>query len=258
MVEEISIDPVIVVNPNTGVAFVAEPGSPATKEWTVLSKEDEIKFLGHELAPMDRRYTVLGKTPFFCKDVPYVANTEVGAELDPKVYPEPMKDTRKELPMNETVPTEKEEPKFKALGQVTGFYDHPSPDIMEAAEYDSQGLSGQCFRFTCPEFTSLCPATGQPDFATLVIDYIPSEYIVESKSLKLYLGSYRNHGAFHEACTLQIAKDFMSIAEPLWFRIAAYWYPRGGIPIDVFWQSGVIPFAHSYVPELTTPQYRGR
>ncbi len=96
-------------------------------------------------------------------------------------------------------------------------------------------------RFTCPEFTSICPITGQPDFANLVIDYVPNKTILESKSLKLYLFSYRNHGAFHEDCTIQIAKDIITITKPKWLRISGYWYPRGGIPIDVFFQSGKLP-----------------
>ncbi len=112
-------------------------------------------------------------------------------------------------------------------------------------------------RFTCPEFTSLCPLTGQPDFAHLVIDYIPKDSIVESKSLKLFLTSYRNHGAFHEACTMEIAGRLVDLLEPVWLRIGAYWYPRGGIPIDVFWQTGLAP-PDVWVPAQDVPQYRGR
>ena len=96
-------------------------------------------------------------------------------------------------------------------------------------------------RFTAPEFTSLCPVTGQPDFAHIVIDYVPAEWLVESKALKLYLGSFRNHGAFHEDCTLRIARDLVAAMTPKWLRIGGYWYPRGGMPIDVFWQTGAPP-----------------
>ena len=96
-------------------------------------------------------------------------------------------------------------------------------------------------RFTCPEFTSLCPVTGQPDFAHLVIDYVPDLHLVESKSLKLYLGSFRNHGAFHEDCTVAIGKRLRDLLEPRYLRIGGFWYPRGGIPIDVFWQTGELP-----------------
>ncbi|MEP9378864.1 preQ(1) synthase [Aquabacter sp. CN5-332] len=112
-------------------------------------------------------------------------------------------------------------------------------------------------RFTCPEFTSLCPVTGQPDFAHLVIDYVPANYLVESKSLKLYLASFRNHGAFHEDCTVAIGKRLVGLLEPRFFRIAGYWYPRGGIPIDVFWQTGVLP-SGAWLPDTGVAPYRGR
>jgi len=112
-------------------------------------------------------------------------------------------------------------------------------------------------RFAAPEFTSLCPVTGQPDFAHLVIDYIPNRWLVESKSLKLYLGSFRNHGAFHEDCTIAIAKRFVQLLKPRWLRIGGYWYPRGGIPIDVFWQTGKAP-SDVWIPEQGVPAYRGR
>ncbi len=112
-------------------------------------------------------------------------------------------------------------------------------------------------RFTCPEFTSLCPVTGQPDFAHLVIDYVPEKAIVESKSLKLYLGSFRNHGAFHEDCTLAIAKRLSAALEPRWLRIGGYWYPRGGMPIDVFHQTGEAP-QDLWLPDQGVSPYRGR
>ena len=112
-------------------------------------------------------------------------------------------------------------------------------------------------RFVAPEFTSLCPVTGQPDFAHLVIDYAPARWIVESKSLKLYLASFRNHGAFHEDCTLEVAGRLVEFLSPRWLRIGGYWYPRGGMPIDVFWQSGRPP-AGLWIPEQGVPPYRGR
>lgn len=99
--------------------------------------------------------------------------------------------------------------------------------------------------------------TGQPDFAHLVIDYVPDQWLVESKSLKLYLGSFRNHGAFHEDCTVAIGKRLVSLLEPRWLRIGGYWYPRGGIPIDVFWQSGELPKG-TWAPDQGVPAYRGR
>jgi 7-cyano-7-deazaguanine reductase len=112
-------------------------------------------------------------------------------------------------------------------------------------------------RFTAPEFTSLCPVTGQPDFAHLVIDYVPAEWLIESKSLKLYLGAFRNHGAFHEDCTISIGQRIAQTAAPRWLRIGGYWYPRGGIPIDVFWQTGPAPEG-LWLPDQGVPPYRGR
>lgn len=103
----------------------------------------------------------------------------------------------------------------------------------------------------------LCPVTGQPDFAHLVIDYAPGDWIVESKSLKLYLTSFRNHGAFHEDCTVSIGKRLVDTLSPTWLRIAGYWYPRGGMPIDVFWQTGKAPDA-LWVPDTGVAPYRGR
>jgi 7-cyano-7-deazaguanine reductase len=112
-------------------------------------------------------------------------------------------------------------------------------------------------RFTAPEFTTLCPITGQPDFAHLVIDYLPARYLVESKSLKLYLNSFRNHGAFHEDCTVAIGKKLTLLLKPKWLRIGGYWYPRGGMPIDVFWQTGKLP-KDVWVPDQGVASYRGR
>jgi len=112
-------------------------------------------------------------------------------------------------------------------------------------------------RFTCPELTTLCPVTGQPDFAHLVIDYAPAAWLVESKSLKLYLSSFRSHGSFHEDCTIRIAKRLSGLLEPRWLRVGGYWYPRGGMPIDVFYQSGEPPEG-LWVPETGVAPYRGR
>lgn len=117
--------------------------------------------------------------------------------------------------------------------------------------------SDYCVRFTCPEFTSLCPVTGQPDFAHLVLDYVPGEKLVESKSLKLFLQSFRNHAAFHEDCTVGIAERLVKEMKPKWLRFGGYWYPRGGIPIDVFFQTGETPQG-VWVPEQDVPTYRGR
>lgn len=112
-------------------------------------------------------------------------------------------------------------------------------------------------RFVCPEFTSICPVTSQPDFAHLVIDYVPADWLVESKSLKLFFTSFRNHPDFHEACSVSIARRLVDILDPTWLRIGAYWYPRGGIPIDVFYATGEPPKG-VWIPEQSCPPYRGR
>src|SRR5256885_1112174 len=112
-------------------------------------------------------------------------------------------------------------------------------------------------RFTAPEFTTLCPITGQPDFAHLVIDYVPAKWLVESKSLKLFLGSFRDHGTFHEDCTVAIGKRLVAVLQPKWLRIGGYRYPRGGMPIDVFWQNGKLP-AGVWLPDQGVAPYRGR
>lgn len=112
-------------------------------------------------------------------------------------------------------------------------------------------------RFTAPEFTSICPVTGQPDFGILVIDYAPGEWLVESKSLKLFLTSFRNHGAFHEDCTVGIGMRLVDLLAPRWLRIGGYWFPRGGIPIDVFWQTAEPPKG-LWLPDQGVPPYRAR
>ena len=142
------------------------------------------------------------------------------------------------------------------LGQATALPADPDQAVLETVPNPHPG-SLYLVRFAAPEFTSLCPITGQPDFAHLVIDYAPEAALVESKSLKLFLGSFRNHGAFHEDCTLAIAKRIVEATTPKWLRIAGYWYPRGGIPIDVFWQTGVPPEG-LWLPEPGVPSYRGR
>jgi len=142
------------------------------------------------------------------------------------------------------------------LGSQTGLPQSPDEAKLERVPNPHPGAL-YLSRFTAPEFTSICPVTGQPDFAHLVIDCAPGDWLVESKSLKLFLSSYRNHGAFHEDCTLDVAKRIVDLIEPTWLRIAGYWYPRGGIPIDVFWQTGPIPDG-LWVPETGVPPYRGR
>jgi len=112
-------------------------------------------------------------------------------------------------------------------------------------------------RFTFPEFTSICPVTGQPDFGILMIDYVPDRWLLESKSLKLYLQSFRNHGAFHEDCTVSIGTRIAELLKPHWLRIGGYFNPRGGMPIDVFWQTGAPPEG-VWLPDQGIPPYRGR
>ena len=142
------------------------------------------------------------------------------------------------------------------LGKPTKQPASPEEATLERVANPHNGAN-YLVRFTCPEFTSLCPLTGQPDFAHIVLDYIPGAWIVESKSLKLYLASFRNHGTFHEACTLDIAQLVIGLLNPVWLRIAAYWYPRGGMPIDVFWQTGAPPDG-VWIPEQGVAPYRGR
>ena len=142
------------------------------------------------------------------------------------------------------------------LGHRSALPESPAAAVLETVPNPHSGLL-YAVRFTCPEFTSLCPVTGQPDFAHLVIDYVPEVTILESKSLKLYLGAFRNHGAFHEDCTLTIARKLVGTLTPKWLRIGGYWYPRGGIPIDIFYQTGEPP-AGLWLPDAGVAPYRGR
>ena len=147
-------------------------------------------------------------------------------------------------------------PHLTQLGHKTALPASPEAAVLETVP-NTQGDALYLVRFACPEFTSLCPMTGQPDFAHLVIDYVPRKLLVESKSLKLFLGSFRNHGAFHEDCTVGIAKRLVRALKPVWLRIGGYWYPRGGMPIDVFWHTGTLPDG-IWLPDQGVPPYRGR
>ena len=142
------------------------------------------------------------------------------------------------------------------LGQQSKLPSSPDEAVLERVpnpHADTQYVA----RFAVPEFTSICPVTGQPDFAHIVIDYVPDQFLVESKSFKLFMSSFRNHGAFHEDCTLLVAKRLIACMQPTWLRIGGYWYPRGGIPIDVFWQTSEPPVG-LFIPDQGVRPYRGR
>ncbi len=142
------------------------------------------------------------------------------------------------------------------LGQASDLPENPEDAVLDAVP-NPHPDARYLVRFAAPEFTSLCPVTGQPDFAHLVIDYVPEAKIVESKSLKLYLGSFRNHPGFHEQCTVDVARKIIAAIGPHWLRIGGYWYPRGGIPIDVFYQTGEPPKG-VWIPDQGVAPYRGR
>jgi 7-cyano-7-deazaguanine reductase len=145
---------------------------------------------------------------------------------------------------------------LKHLGKPSALPASPQEAVLD---YVPNPRPGELYlvRFAAPEFTSLCPITGQPDFAHLVIDYAPGETIVESKSLKLFLSAFRNHGAFHEDVTVGIGKRLAGEMKPRWLRIGGYWFPRGGMPIDVFWQTGAPPEG-AWIPPQDVAPYRGR
>jgi 7-cyano-7-deazaguanine reductase len=147
-------------------------------------------------------------------------------------------------------------PRLRQLGRPTALPASPDKAVLETVP-NPQPRALYLVRFTAPEFTTLCPMTGQPDFAHLVIDYAPRARLVESKSLKLYLGSFRNHADFHEACTLAIGQRLAKLLAPRWLRIGGYWYPRGGMPIDVFWQTAQPPKG-LWLPDPGVAGYRGR
>jgi 7-cyano-7-deazaguanine reductase len=148
------------------------------------------------------------------------------------------------------------QPDVRQLGQQVALPQSPDDAVLERVA-NPHADTHYAARFTAPEFTSLCPVTGQPDFAHLVIDYVPKKWLVESKSLKLFLASFRNHGAFHEDCTVAIGKRIAELIEPHYLRIGGYWYPRGGIPIDVFWQTGTLP-KDVWLPDQGVSSYKGR
>ena len=146
--------------------------------------------------------------------------------------------------------------KLTQLGRRVRLPGSPAEATLESVANPHPG-NDYIVRFTAPEFTCLCPMTGQPDFAHFVIDYAPGKLLVESKSLKLFLNSFRNHAAFHEDVTLHVAKRLVAAIKPKYLRIAGYWYPRGGMPIDVFWQTGKLP-SGVWLPDPGVSPYKGR
>jgi 7-cyano-7-deazaguanine reductase len=145
---------------------------------------------------------------------------------------------------------------LRQLGRQVPIPASPGEAVLESVP-NPHPESNYVVRFTAPEFTTLCPVTGQPDFAHFVIDYVPAKKLLESKSLKLFLASFRNWPAFHEDCTLAIGKRVVAAIKPRYFRIGGFWYPRGGIPIDVFWQTGRLP-KDVWLPDVEVEPYRGR
>jgi len=142
------------------------------------------------------------------------------------------------------------------LGHAAKLPASPDKAVLDAVS-NPHADTDYVVRFTAPEFTTLCPITGQPDFAHFVLDYVPGKSLVESKSLKLFLGSFRNIGGFHEDCTVKIGSRVRDAIGPKFIRIAGYWYPRGGMPIDVFWQWGKLPVG-VWLPETGVSPYKGR
>jgi 7-cyano-7-deazaguanine reductase len=142
------------------------------------------------------------------------------------------------------------------LGRAVAIPESPDEAVLDRVPNPHPGTN-YLARFTFPEFTSMCPVTGQPDFGHMVIDYVPDKWLVESKSLKLYLQSFRNHGAFHEDVTVSIGRRVADLLKPKWLRIGGYFNPRGGMPIDVFWQTGA-PLAAVWLPDQGVAPYRGR
>jgi 7-cyano-7-deazaguanine reductase len=142
------------------------------------------------------------------------------------------------------------------LGRPVAIPNSPEEAVLDRVPNPQAGTR-YLARFTFPEFTSLCPVTGQPDFGVMVIDYVPDRWLVESKSLKLFLQSFRNHGAFHEDVTVSIGRRLADTLKPHWLRIGGYFNPRGGMPIDVFWQTGA-PLDGIWLPDQGVAPYRSR
>lgn len=142
------------------------------------------------------------------------------------------------------------------LGQKTPLPEHPDKAVLERITIKNIAIRKSVVRFNCPEFSSLCPVTGAPDYAHFTIDYIPINFLVESKSLKLFLGSFRSNGGFHEDITATIATRFQKACDPKWIRVVGIWFPRGGISIDTFWEDG--DCENIRIPKVFVPPHVGR
>ena len=127
---------------------------------------------------------------------------------------------------------------LKSLGQKAEYATDYAPEVLESFE-NKHPENDYWVKLNCPEFTSLCPITGQPDFAEIVISYIPATRMVESKSLKLYLFSFRNHGDFHEDCVNIIMKDLIRLMQPKYIEVTGLFTPRGGISIHPYANYGI-------------------
>ena len=146
--------------------------------------------------------------------------------------------------------------KPKYLGEKSNYSSSPDEFVLDKVK-NPHPKSNYSIRFSCPEFTSICPITGQPDFGCLILDYIPNRFILESKSFKLFIFSFRNYGGFHEDCTIKVAKKIVEYIRPKWIRVSGFWNPRGGIPIDVFYQTGKLP-KNVHIEKLKIKPYTGR
>ena len=145
---------------------------------------------------------------------------------------------------------------FKSLGNKSEIPGDPEKFKLESITNPHQNKE-YVIRLSSPEFTSICPITGQPDFGNIIVDYIPNKKIVESKSYKLFLFSFRNFGGFHEDCTIKIANKIIKCIRPKWLRVGGFWNPRGGIPIDIFFQTNEPPKT-IWIKEYDVMPYKGR
>ena len=145
---------------------------------------------------------------------------------------------------------------FKSLGNKSEIPSDPEKFKLESITNPHQNKE-YVIRLSSPEFTSICPITGQPDFGNIIVDYIPNKKIVESKSYKLFLFSFRNFGGFHEDCTIKIANKIIKCIRPKWLRVGGFWNPRGGIPIDIFFQTNEPPKT-IWIKEYDVMPYKGR